>query len=276
MKQNMGTYLINGLLFLLSLLIILPMFYILTVSVSSPQGFADNFFSFLNDFKIDNYAIAWMQGQIGPYMINTVIVCAIAISVVIFTTSFCAYGISRFNFKFKEVGLVYYLIISGMFIPVQAIILPMFKLMKMFHLLNNLFGLALVYIGANMPLSIMLFTGFFKSIPKELEEAAVVDGCTPYKVYWKIIFPLSKTVMATVTILVGLNIWRDFFIPLVVVTEPAKKTVGVGLLTFVNEFSLDWARMCAAMVIITIPIIVLFVTMQKHFVSGIVAGAVKG
>jgi raffinose/stachyose/melibiose transport system permease protein len=276
MKPITGRYLINSLIWLLSLLIILPIFYILTVSVSSPQGFADNFFSFLSDFKVENYVIAWTQGRISTYMLNTVVVCVVAISIVIFTASFCAYGISRFNHKYKEVGLVYYLIISGLFIPVQAIILPLFKLMKTFHLLNSLFGLALVYISANLPLSMMLFAGFFKSIPRELEEAAVVDGCGPYKVYWKIIFPLSKTIMATVTILAGLNIWRDFFIPLVIVTEPTKKTLGIGLLAFVNEFSLDWPRMCAAMVMMTIPIVALFIALQKYFISGAVAGAVKG
>jgi raffinose/stachyose/melibiose transport system permease protein len=121
----------------------------------------------------------------------------------------------------------------------------------------------------------MLFVGFYKSIPKELDECATIDGCNPFQIYWKVILPLSKSVMATVTILSGLQVWREFFIPLVIITTPMKKTLSVGLLHFMSRFSFDWTPMCAAMIIQTLPIIVLFLLLQKYFIGGMVSGAVK-
>ncbi|MCL2320605.1 MAG: carbohydrate ABC transporter permease [Oscillospiraceae bacterium] len=205
---------------------------------------------------------------------NTVIVVIITVVVTIISASLCAYGIRRF--KFKEVQAVYYIVISGLFVPIQAVILPIFRLLKSIGLINTLPGLALIYIGVNIPLSMILFTGFYKSIPIELEEAATIDGCSPMGAYWRIIFPLSKTIISTLIILVGLNIWKDFFIPLVVITTPQNKTLAFGLLAFVNEFTLDWTHLCAAMVMQSIPIIVLFLFLQKYFVSGVVSGAIKG
>lgn len=262
-------------MFAISLIILFPLANILIISVSDQQSYSKDIFSFTYNFRIDNYAKAWETAHLARYGMNTVIVCALAIMIIVLTASLCAYGIRRFGYL-KEIGILYYVVISGLFIPIQAIILPLFKQLKTAHLMNNLLGLALIYVGTNLPLSMMIFTGFFKSIPKELEESATVDGCNPFKAYWLIIFPLSKTIMATVTILAGLNIWRDFFIPLVTITTPDKKTLGVGLLAFVDEFSLDWTKMCAAMVMQTIPIIALFLSLQKYFVSGVVAGAVKG
>ena len=258
----------------LALLVIVPLLYILDVSVSSTPGIYTDLFSFIDDFRlVENYSGAWTTGRISLYMKNTVIVLAGAVSIVVVTTSLFAYSLRRY--KFREVQLSYYFLLGGFFIPVQVIIIPLFKILSSIQLTNSLLGLILVYAATNLPLSMMLFVGYFKSIPKELDESATIDGCGPYAAYWRIILPLSKAIVATVIILAGLNIWRDFFIPLVLVSSPYMKTLSVGLLSFKSEFSIDWTRMCAAMVMQTVPIIVLFLLLQKHFVSGAVAGAVK-
>jgi raffinose/stachyose/melibiose transport system permease protein len=273
-KLSAGTA-ANIIIFIGAVIILLPLLNILILSVSNQRAYNENVFSFVKAPQFKNYIEAWVKARIVQYGLNTFIVAGIAILGILFSSSMCAYAISRFS-KFKEIGLLYYVILSGMFIPVQAIILPLFRQLKAFGLLNRLGGLSVIYMGTAMSLSMMLFCGFFRSIPRELDDASAIDGCSPFGTYFKIIMPLSGTVIATVTILTGLTIWRDFFIPLVVITEPGRKTLGVGLLAFVDEFSLDWTKMCAAMVLQTLPILVLFLALQRFFISGVVSGAVKG
>lgn len=258
-----------------AIIILLPLLNILILSVSDQAEYNKNILSFISGFKAENYVLAWKRARMPLYTYNTVVVMITSLIGVIFTSSLCAYAISRYS-RFREINSVYYIIISGMFIPIQAIILPIFQQLKTVGLLNNLFGLSLIYMGTTMSLSMMIFTGFFKSIPKELDEAAAIDGLNQFQIFIKIILPLSGTPLATVSILAGLTIWRDFFVPLVAITTPEKKTLGVGLLAFVDEFSLDMTQMSAAMVMQTIPILVLFLFLQRYFISGIVSGAVKG
>ena len=273
-KIHAGNPAITAFLLLVTAILIFPLLIIAIVSISDNLELAKNLFSFVHKLRLDNYVDAFERGRIAHYFMNTVIVVVITVVVTIMSASLCAFGIRRF--KFREVQAVYYIVISGLFVPIQAVILPVFRLLKTIGLINTLPGLALVYIGVNIPLTLILFTGFYKSIPLELEEAATIDGCSAIGAYWKIIFPLSKTIISTLIILVGLNIWKDFFIPLVVITTPLNKTLAIGLLAFVNEFSLDWTHLCAAMVMQTIPIVILFLGLQKYFVSGVVSGAVKG
>jgi raffinose/stachyose/melibiose transport system permease protein len=258
-----------------AVIILLPLFNIFILSISNQREYNENIFSFIRAPRFTNYIEAWIKARIVQYGFNTLVVAGFAIAGILLSASMCAYGISRFP-QYKEIAVLYYVILSGMFIPVQAIILPLFRQLKAFGLLNRLGGLSVIYMGINMALSMMLFCGFFRAIPRELDDAAAIDGCSPFGTFFKIILPLSGTVIATVTILTGLTIWRDFFIPLVVITEPGRKTLGVGLLAFVDEFSLDWTKMCAAMVLQTLPIVALFLMLQRFFISGAVSGAVKG
>lgn len=258
---------------LISIIMVFPLLYVAVISLSNIDSFSKNVFSFLWDPQFSNYVNAWHKASFAQYGWNTIVVMAFALTMIVLTSSMCAYAVRRF--RFKEIGLVYYFLIAGMFVPIQAVILPLFKTLKTFGLLNNLFGLAVVYTALQLPLSMMMFAGYYKSIPKELEEAATIDGCGPMKAFWLVIFPLCKTTIVTVAILCGLTIWRDFFIPLVLITETSKKTLGVGLLSFVDEFTMDWTKMCAAMIMQTAPIVALFLFLQRYFIGGAVAGAVK-
>lgn len=260
---------------LMAVIIIVPLLYVLIVSVSDQKAVNKNLFSFVTDFHPENYAIAWDEGNIPKFIGNTVVICLITDTIVIALGSMFAYSTKAYK-KFKEIGVFYYIIMTGMFVPIQTIVLPLFKMIKGFGLLNKPLGLALVYAGTNLPLSMMMFTGYYKSLPSELIEAAEIDGCTPFKIFGKVILPLTKPIICTVIILTSLVVWRDMFIPLMLTTKVQSRTVAYGLMSFVNEFSLDWTTMCSAMVMITLPIIILYLALQKYFVNGAVAGAVKG
>lgn len=278
MKKKTGLRVsISGtiLCWLAAVIILLPLLYVLIVSVSDQKSLNKDLFSFLYEFHPENYIVAWKKGNIVRFCFNSVIVCAATVLIDLFAGSWLAFA-TRMYKRFREIGTLYYIIMTGMFIPVQAIVLPLFKIIKALNLLNQPIGLALVYAGINLPLSMMMFAGYYKSIPMELTEAASIDGCNPFRIFFSIILPLTKPILSTVSILVSLTVWRDMFIPLMLTTDVKARTVAYGLMSFVNEFSLDWTNMCAAMVITTLPIIVLFLCLQKYFISGTVAGAVKG
>jgi len=163
-----------------------------------------------------------------------------------------------------------------MFVPAQLIIISLFGTLKALGILNSLFSLVLVYSAINIPISLIIFAGFYKSIPKELEESAFIDGCGYFQSYFQIILPIAKVPIATCGILVSLYVWRDFFLPLVLILSPDRKTLAVGLLAFMNQFSTDWNPLSAAMVLQIIPFVVVFLFFQRYFVKGIASGAVKG
>ena len=273
-RREKGHALLYLILILVALVILFPLLNILLVSLSDKKALSRDYFSVFTQPTFTNYPEAIVKGHMVQYFFNTIAVMGIALVIIIFSASLCAYAIKRFHYR--EVNFSYYLLLSGMFIPVQAVILPLFRTLKIIGLVNTHFGLALVYAGMNLPLAMMMFTGFFRSIPNELIEAGTIDGCGVMRTFFSIVLPLSKTIISTVIILSGLQIWRDFFLPLVLITTASQKTLAIGLLAFVNEFSLDWTRMCAAMVLQTLPILALFLSMQKYFVEGVVAGAVKG
>lgn len=273
-RRKSGHTLLYIILSLVALVILFPLLNILLVSLSDKKALSRDYFSAFTQPTFTNYPEAIVKGHMVQYFFNTLVVMGIALLIILFSASLCAYAIKRFHTR--EVNFSYYLLLSGMFIPVQAVILPLFRTLKIIGLVNTHFGLALVYAGMNLPLAMMMFTGFFRSIPNELIEAGTIDGCGVMRTFFAIVLPLSKTIISTVIILSGLQIWRDFFLPLVLITTASQKTLAIGLLAFVNEFSLDWTRMCAAMVLQTLPILALFLSMQKYFVEGVVAGAVKG
>lgn len=278
MKKREGTKIsYPGMAFcvLASVLVICPLLYVLIVSVSNQKALNKNLFSFIYDFHPENYAAALEEGNIGRFILNTVVICVITNSIVIYAGSRFAFATKLYN-KFREIDIMYYILMTGMFVPVQTIVLPLLKLIKAIHLLNHPLGLALVYAGTNLPLSMMMFAGYYKTIPADLVEAAMIDGCSPYRAFYRVVFPITKPIVCTVVILTSLNIWRDMFIPLMLTTDVNARTVAYGLMSFVNEFSLDWTVMCAAMVIITLPIIILYLCLQKYFIRGAVTGAVKG
>lgn len=257
-----------------ALLILFPLIYIGIMSISHLDEASRNLLSFLRKPNFSNYSKAWVKGNIPLYFKNTVLVTLGTLMISVLASALCGYAFRRF--KYRSVQIFYYIIMTALFIPIQAIILPLFRTLKNLSLLNNLWGLVFIYAAITLPLNMMLFTGYFKSIPKELDESAYLDGCGPYRTFFLMILPLSRTIIATTAILAALRVWRDFFIPLVVITRPGLRTLSVGLFAFVDEFAVDWTPMCAAMILQALPMILLFLFLQRYFISGAVVGAVKG
>ncbi|GAA4428422.1 carbohydrate ABC transporter permease [Georgenia halophila] len=221
----------------------------------------------------ENYARAWTDGQFSHYLLNTVIVTVATTAIVVVRCALAGYVIGRYRFPGSR--LIIGIFVATLFVPAGYTIIPIVKVSLELGLLNTLTGMILALGGASNVAAILIYAGYFRGMPAELEEAAIVDGAGFLRVFMKIMLPLSMPVTATVAIMTFLFTWNAFLLPLVFsFSNPALRTVSVGMQAFVGENSTDWPGMAAAGVIALLPVISLFFFMQKYFVEGI-AGAVK-
>ena len=220
-----------------------------------------------------NFARAWTQAHIGRYFLNTVVITASSVAIVVITTSMMGYVLGRYRFPGKRI--VIGILVATVFLPQGYTIIPVFELINGLGLSGSLLGVILGTSGGTPIIFILLFTGYFSRLPHELEEAAIIDGAGFFRVFWQVMLPLSRPIIATVAIMQTLQAWNDFLLPLVLtLARPDLRTLAVGIYAFRGEFFVDWSGMAAAATITILPIIILFLFMQRYFVEGI-AGAVK-
>lgn len=224
-------------------------------------------------FAWANYSRAWQDASFGRYMINTVIVTVWTVVIVVIRCALCGYVLGRYTFRGSRVIMA--ILVATLFVPTGYTIIPIVKLSLQLGLLNSLTGMVLALSGAANVSAILIYAGYFRQLPKELEEAAVVDGANFFRVFFTIMLPLAMPVTATVALLTFLGTWNSFFLPLVFsFSRPELRTLSVGMQAFVGENAVDWSGMAAAGVISIVPVVALFIFLQKYFVEGI-AGAVK-
>ncbi|MEU6783026.1 carbohydrate ABC transporter permease [Nonomuraea angiospora] len=221
----------------------------------------------------ENYERAWSGAQFGKYLLNTVIVTVSTVVVVLVRCAMAGYVLARHDFRGRRI--VMGVLVATLFVPAGYTIIPLVDLSQQLGLLNSLTGMIVAMSGAANVSAILLYAGYFRGIPKELSESALIDGAGFLTVFFRIMLPLAKPVTATVTVLTFLNTWNAFFLPLVFTfSRPDLRTVSVGMLAFVGENTTDWSGMAAAATISLLPVVALFIVLQRYFVEGI-AGAVK-
>jgi raffinose/stachyose/melibiose transport system permease protein len=225
------------------------------------------------DPQPQNYARAWNDARIGEYFLNTVIVTVGSIAIVLVTVSMIGYVLGRYQFPGKKIIIVLFAV--TVFLPEGYTIIPVFELINRLGLANSLAGVTLAQAGGAHVVMVLLFAGYFAQLPKELEEAAIVDGAGFLRVFWEIMLPLAKPIVATTIILQFMHSWNAFLVPLVLtLSRPDLRTLAVGIYAFQGEFFTDWSGMAAAATISLAPIVIVFLFLQRYFVEGI-AGAVK-
>ncbi len=222
----------------------------------------------------DNFTRAWNSASFGQYTVNSVIVSVAVAGLIVLISSLAGYALGRGDMPGKKI--IVGILVATMFLPKGYTILPVFILVNGLGMNNTLFGIILAEAGPAHVVGILLFMGYFSQVPKELEEAAVVDGAGHWRIYLRIMFPLAKPVTATVFIFNFISAWQAFLIPLVfTLGAPDLRTTGVGMYSFFGEYSIDWTGLAAGAVISVLPIIVVFLFLQRYFIEGL-AGAVKG
>jgi len=262
------------LLFVLALIWIVPMYTLVATAVKSRQDFFSGIglFQFPEKIAWDNFINAMTKGRLFLYMKNDLIVSFLKVPLGIFISALAAFALTRLKIK-HNVGIFIFFLI-GMMLPMQAALVPINVIYSKFKLLNTYFGLFYAYVGFGVSYAILILRGFMKGIPKDIDEAAWIDGCNKWQLFSRIILPIAKPAVATLFITDFLATWNEYLLASVIINDNAKKTVPVGLMTFVGEHGIDYGYLCAGVLVSVIPVLLVYLFFQRYFVEGM-SGAVK-
>jgi raffinose/stachyose/melibiose transport system permease protein len=265
-------YLILG---VIAVLQIYPLIWLVFFSLKTNQEvFNASPFALPADPKWENYATVWTQGNINLYFFNSVWITLVSVALTILLASFVTFAITRMNWKLSK--LVLGLFMVGLMIPVHSTLIPLFNLFLSINLIDHPLALILTYTAFNLPLTIMILLGFYSTLPREVEEAAVIDGSSIHRIFFQITLPMSMPVMSTTFIINMIYNWNEFVFINTFISSDSYKTLTVGIQNFIGQYSTDWGAIGATLVISILPILIAFVFLSNKIVEGIAAGAVKG
>lgn len=213
-------------------------------------------------------------GRITSYFINSILVLGIALTILLFISACASYPLSRF--KFRLAGPIYGLIVACMSIPIHITLIPVFKLSKSWGVYDSIFALIGPYVAMAIPISVFILTSFMREIPREIEEAAMIDGCNRYQMFFRVMMPLAKPGLATLAIYNGVNMWNEFVFAYTLTQSAENRTLPLAVWEFQGEFAMNTPMIMAVLTITVVPMILLFIFMQDKLVKGMTAGAVKG
>jgi len=259
---------------LVSFFVLLPIGYMVLASFKTVPDFFGNPYGLPSSWAVDNYSRAWQEAHVSVTLPNTIFVTACSVLGSVFLASLIAFGLSR---KEKPFAMALYtLFVAGLLVPVQMIVLPLLILLKFFGLFGTLFALIVPYIALGLPLGVLVLAPVAATIPRDLVSAAEVDGANPWQIYWRVVLPLMKPGLISVSILNGVWMWNEFFIPLIVAFETESQTLPVGIVAFIGAYSTEWGLVFASVVVSTAPVVFAYLLMTRQFQSGLTAGALKG
>ncbi len=261
---------------LMALLAFLNLYPIAIMALSSFKTTREIFmkpFNFPAVWKWQNYVAAWNRANFAGYFKNSIIVTALSIAAILLVSSMAAYVIARFEFKFRKILYLY--LIAGLALPTRLAIIPIFLLIRSVNLQDTLTALIMVYAAGGIAFSMFLLVNFFKKLPRDLEDSARIDGAGPFRIYWQVDLPLLKPALVTVAMFNFIDVWNDFFFPLILLSSKAKKTIPLGLQAFFGEYTVEWDLLFAALNISVLPVLLVFVILSKQFIAGLTEGALK-
>lgn len=261
-------------LMLFTVMCLYPIVWLFLSSFKTNSELYANPWGLPESFALTNYIQAIVQGHILQYFKNSVFIAVVAVLIGVILSSMVSYAIARMFWKMSKVTLNIFLL--GMMIPVYAMIIPLFTMFNRVGLLNTHWAVIIPHIATSFPLAIFIMTGFMQTIPRELEEAAVVDGCNIYQIFFMIIMPIIKSSLVTVGVVAFINIWNDLLLPQIFLTDSSKMTLPVGLTEFQGQYATDYVTMIAAVIITIIPSVIVYILLHRNIMEGMVAGAVKG
>ncbi|BDF71525.1 ABC transporter permease [Oscillospiraceae bacterium] len=272
----------------LAILIIVPVAWVFLASIKDNSQFYGNPWVLPNGFHWENFVNAWNSANMGSYMLNSAIVTALALCILLVIALPCAYGLSRFHFKGR--GLLNTCFMAGLFINVNYIVVPIFLMLKdgdawlknigmNGFFLNNLFVLALVYASTALPFTVYLLSGYFATLPHDFEEAAYIDGAGYGRTMVSIIFPMAKPSIITIILFNFLSFWNEYIISMTLMSSSkGPKTLPVGLLNLMqtSQSKTDFGQLYAGLVLVMLPTLILYICVQKKLTQGMTVGGLKG
>jgi raffinose/stachyose/melibiose transport system permease protein len=255
------------------LCILYPLIWLLMNGFKSNREFFLDPWSLPEKWLWQNYVSAWKAG-IGQYFLNSLFVSVVSVVIVVLFGSMAAYGLSRFRFKGANILLL--IVLSGLMLAPQVSLISLYKMLQMIGLYNTHWALIVPYVSFQLPFAIFLMRSYFLSIPRELEEAATIDGCGTWQIYWHLILPVGKPILASSALLAGMNVWNEFMFAMVFIEDTALRTIPVGLMNLRSQLNTNFGVQLAGLAISAFPMVLAFILFQKQFVRGLMAGSVKG
>ena len=269
----------NIVLILFCCLWLFPVYIIVVNAFKNRAELYENILAFPSKFSFQYFTQAMDKMDILNALKNSLIVTVISIAIIVVLASMCAWMLARTNNKISK--FIFMTFVATMLIPFQTLMMPLMQVLGFgrdtLHLpvINTLGGLIFCYIGFGASMSVFLFHGFVNSIPVALEEAATIDGCSKFGVFWKIVFPMLKPVTMTVIILDVIWIWNDYLLPSLVLSSKANRTIPLSTANFFGQFTIQWNLAMAGLTLTIIPVVIFYLCAQKYFIKGVAAGAVK-
>lgn len=264
--------LFSGLLAVYCCIIVFLISITILSSFKTKSDLVHNTLGFPKQFTLESYKILITEENFLRWYCNSILLTVAAIAAVVIISSTTAYGLSRY--RFKGVVFLQNLFLLGLMFPIQLGILPIFIMLRRIHLVNNFLGLIILY-AANMSFPVFIFSMFFRTLPSTLADAAKIDGAGEFTIFWRVMLPLAKPVIATICLLSTITVWNDFFFPLVFLTRRSMRTVTLGVYQYMSDFLSNWHLVFAAATLSLIPIMILFTLFSSHIVSGITSGSIK-
>lgn len=249
-----------------------PLVWLLLTSVKDQREVFSTFFPTRLD--LSNFQRVWVTMDLPRHFANSIYVTALTVVIVVFAATLAGYAFARFKFRGNET--LFYIFIGAMMIPSQAILIPMFRFLKDLGLLNSLTGLSLSYLGGSVAFAIFIMRAFFRTQPTELGDSAKIDGCGEFGVFRYIYLPLARSGIATITIFQFMGTWNEFMFSTTFISTPQLKTIQPALYQAVGRYSTDYTALSSGLILAIIPIIIIYLSLQKQFIKGLTAGALKG
>lgn len=249
-----------------------PLYVLVNLAVRAPSDTSSPLAPTLSP-TLDNFTQAWLQGALGGALANSLLVTAGSVVIVLAVSALAAYPLARVTARWSR--WTFLLILLGLVLPFQLAALPLYQTMRDLGLLGSAWALILFYSGLQVPFTTFLYVGFMRSMPREFEDAAVIDGCSALQAFRFVVFPMLKPVTVTALVLNAVAVWNDFFTPLLYLSGSVQQTMPVAIAGFVGQYVSDWNLIFAALVISTVPVLVAYFALQRSIINGF-AGGLKG
>jgi N-acetylglucosamine transport system permease protein len=275
-RFSIGNILLNAFLVIWSVIVIFPMVWLIYTSFKTDREIFFSPWALPATLVWDNFRRGWIDANIGTYFANSFLVVLPSLALILILSAMTAYVLARFPFPANR--LIFYAFMAGMLFPVFLALIPLFFLVKDLSMLNTFQGLILVYVAYSLPFSVFFMTGFFRTLPSELHEAAIIDGANQYQVFFQIMLPLAQAGLISIGIFNFLGMWNQYLLPVVLMTDPTKYVLTQGLAYMLHQqyYQNDWSALFAAVTMIMVPTLLVYIIFQNQIQKGITVGALKG
>lgn len=272
-KRGIDAFFTHGFLLLVVMINLFPVAWMVSTSLKTQDEIFTSSSIIPKQIRWENYQYAWTKGNFKTYFMNSLLYTGATLLGVIFISSMAAFAFAQANFPGAKI--MFYFFIASMMIPIPGAFIPLYVLLIKLDLANTRMGLILPYINSGLALAIFILKGFFEEIPKELQEAATIDGCGTFGIYWRIFLPLAKPAIMAVSIFTALNVWNEVLLALVIINDSNLMPIQRGALEFQGQHFTNYPLLMAALTISTAPILAIYFLLQRHIIKGLAEGALK-